>query len=63
MDDVITFEKVIFSSPNGEMFEIQVGLKMGRHQLVEMCQNIIDDLWYLEDEKPTAVVVPLFPLL
>lgn len=62
MDD-ITVEKVVFSSPNGDVFEILLGLKMGRQRLVTMCQNLIDDLWYLEDEKPTAVVVPLFPIL
>lgn len=60
MDD-ITVEKVVFSSPNGDVFEILLGLKMGRQKLTTMCQNLIDDLWYLEDEKPTAVVVPLFP--
>jgi len=53
-DDLVEFEKVIFKSNDGRSFEIALGIFLKLSDLVALCQDIIDDLWHLEDERPVA---------
>ena len=52
--DMVEFEKVVFRSADGESFEIPLGLWLKLSELLELCQEIIDNLWHLEDERPVA---------
>lgn len=55
--DTALVKKVVFKEPNGRTFSMEIGLQLTLKFIKETAQSIIDDLYHLEDEKPTYEIV------